>query len=212
MIVILASAWDAPARSLADAWPDAVLMTPADLSRSGWRHDPLHPRDDVAVPGGVRIASRDIRGVVTRLARVDGVDLPHVVEDDRPYVAAEMTAFLLSWLSSLACPVLNRPNAMSLAGPAWGSDRWRRAAVRAGAGGAPDRPAETVVTVIGEECIGDASLAPIARAIAAEAGATLLETAFARENDTWALVHASPWVNAADATVRHALRRMLVTP
>ena len=51
------------------------------------------------------------------MAAVYPRDLPHIVESDREYLAAEMTAFLLAWLTSLECPMLNRPTPTCLAGP-----------------------------------------------------------------------------------------------
>lgn len=208
MIVILASAPDGAARSLAASWPEAVVMTPQDLSVAGWRHDPLQPRNDVAMIGGVRVACRDIRGVVTRLTRVTPDDLAHVIEEDRGYVAAEMTAFLVSWLSSLRCPVMNPASAVSLAGPAWRRERWLHAAARAGLAAGHAAEAEVVVTVVGKECVGapDPALAALARRLAALAGANLLELGLAREGEAWTLVHATPWPDLLAPEVREALR------
>src|SRR5262249_1920994 len=41
-------------------------------------------------------------------------------------------AFLVALLTSLACPIFNRPTAGSLAGPAWNPQHWRRAAAQDG--------------------------------------------------------------------------------
>jgi len=67
---------------------------------------------------------RELRGVVTRIANVHASDLAHIVEQDREYVAAELNAFLTAWLDSLRCPVINRPSASSLLGPALSHERW----------------------------------------------------------------------------------------
>jgi hypothetical protein len=141
MIVILASRHDAPARALAARWADqdAALLTPRGLSAAGWRHHLGSPEDSAAVVGGRTLPVADIKGVVTRLWSVGEADLPHVVPEDREYVAVEMSAFLTSWLSSLECPVLNRPTATCLAGPNWRAEEWTHRAARLGI---PVRPVE----------------------------------------------------------------------
>ncbi len=48
------------------------------------------------------------------------------------YVSAEMTAFLLSWLSGLDCPILNRPTPNCLSGPGWRQEQWIHLAARLG--------------------------------------------------------------------------------
>jgi hypothetical protein len=51
---------------------------------------------------------------------------------ERAYAAAELTAFVLGWLSSLDCPVRNRPDPACLAGPAPPPLGLAAAAARAG--------------------------------------------------------------------------------
>jgi hypothetical protein len=65
-------------------------------------------------------------------------ELHWVRREDRDYVAAEMTAFLLAWLTVLHCPVVNRPTAMSLNGPNWRAEQWL---LTASSLGVPTRPA-----------------------------------------------------------------------
>jgi hypothetical protein len=47
-----------------------------------------------------------------------------VTKEDRSYVAAEVNSFLIAWLSSLNCPVVNRPVGNCLAGPDWRPEQW----------------------------------------------------------------------------------------
>ena len=61
-------------------------------------------------------------------------ELGHVHEQDRTYAAAEIQAFLLAWLSSLECPVLNRPSPSNLGGPWWSLAQWVQRARRLGVG------------------------------------------------------------------------------
>jgi hypothetical protein len=55
-------------------------------------------------------------------------ELFDVEPEARPYVASEATAFLTYLLSSLPCHVVNRPTALSLAGPNLRPEEWSRAA------------------------------------------------------------------------------------
>src|SRR5262245_34157967 len=119
MILVLASRSDENARSLVDRWEShgARLLVPECLSVVGWRHRGSARPSSRAVLGGVPVNGAEIRGVLSRLPSVMPSDLLHICAEDRAYVAAEMTAFLVAWLASLPCPVLNRPTPTSLAGP-----------------------------------------------------------------------------------------------
>jgi hypothetical protein len=136
MLVVLARAQDAGARALVERWRSrgARLMAPRDLSRPGWRHH-VGPGggEDWVVADGQPLRAGAITGVLTRLPCVLPDDLPHIVDHDRHYVAAEMNALLMSWLAGLACPVLNRPAPPALMGPHLGREGWLALAVRAGA-------------------------------------------------------------------------------
>lgn len=134
--VVLAYLNDVAARALVQRWraagEQAALLTCADLSRPRWRYvagDLGAGRADV---DGQLIATPAIRAVITRMPAVGEAELGHVHKDDRVYAAAEMQAFLLAWLSSLECPVLNRPSPSSLAGPSWSVAQWVQRALRLG--------------------------------------------------------------------------------
>ncbi len=194
MIVVLASRHDQAARSLAERWADhgATLLTAHDLSEAGWIFHAPARGSGQAVAGGRVVANRQITGVLTRLAGVDPGELDHVAPEDAAYVASEMTAFLLAWLSTLACPLLNRPAPESLCGSTWRAERWIRFAAGLGIpvqpvhrdsrddSSAGCEPFAASVTVVGERCFGavDSSLADHARRLAAAAGVGLLEVRF----------------------------------
>ena len=122
MIVIVASHYDMSARRLSERWADddVSLLTTEDLSICGWRYYPSDPDKSTIVVGGREVKQSEIRGVFTRLPWVSEVELQHIVSADRAYAAAEMSAFLLCWLSGLTCPVINRPTVGCLNGPADG--------------------------------------------------------------------------------------------
>jgi hypothetical protein len=191
VIIVIASRYDEVAAALAARW-DAALLTPVDLSATGWRYYVAAPELGTAVGGGQRVPNSEIAGVLTRLPVVYEQELDHVDAEDRAYVACEMKAFLLAWLSALRCPVLNRPSPECLCGPAWRTEWWVGLAARLGipvqplrrdstVGFVPDcAPSGAVVTVVGERCFGsvDSSVAEHARRLASAAAVDLLEVRF----------------------------------
>ena len=236
MHVVVASRNDPAAQALAARWAsrhgcEVALLTGADLSVAGWSHRVGAPDQSVAVLEGRRIRPGDIDGVLTRLAYVAPDELPHIAEGDRAYAAQEMTAFLLSWLSSLACPVLNPPWPDCLAGPGWTQEKWLLSAERIGIPVQPltrlvvweDEPAPLPgpsaplarASVAGRDCFGDVdpALAEHALRLAGASGARLLNVYFtsARADarmvgvDLWPDVSAPEIGDAALAYLKQAV-------
>jgi hypothetical protein len=205
MRLVLANAGDEIARSMAAALGSATwCVTPRELSRAGWIHDPTGNGDDVIVIGGERMPARAVSAVITRLAAVLRSDLPHIVEDDRDYVAAEMTAFLLSFLIKLPCPVINTPSAGSLMGPSWSALRWRAAATQAGFAPALDPQARgELVVVVGERAVGAASprTERSALALARTANVQLLGLRVVEADGDPQLVGVEPWCEPPPAAL-----------
>jgi hypothetical protein len=161
VLLIIANAYDNPARALSRLCRDepTLLLTPRDLSREGWQYHVGSIDQGWVVASGTRIRTRDIRGVVTRLAWIDPRELEHIVREEREYVAAEMSAVLLAWISELRCRVVNRPSTTCLCGPGWSIAEWETAAVRAGIAVMRDkaRGGDTVpITIAGNEILGPA--------------------------------------------------------
>jgi hypothetical protein len=228
MLVIVANRQDEVATWLAHRWQScsAVLFTSADLSTSGWRHYLPPSSRSRAMLAGQSVVPGEITGVLTRIPCVYEQELGHIVPDDRPYVASEMTAFLLSWLSSLTCPVLNAPTPGCLAGPNLKDEQWVRLAASLGIPVSPVRRStsrnsqETAqqsvceMIVVGDQCFGTAApeLSAQARSLAAAAGADLLAVEFAGAEPGSPLVSANVWPNLAspeiaDAVLNRLLRR-----
>lgn len=88
---------------------DVRVLEPAGLSVPGWVHDPHHPRADLMVIDGAACPAGRLTAVRDALGEVTPQDLPHVGTADREFVAAEMSAFLRSWLAGLDCPVTGHP-------------------------------------------------------------------------------------------------------
>jgi hypothetical protein len=239
VIVVVAGRHDAAAKAFVERGAAAgaalLILTPSDLSRPGWRFRldaQGTPAAATAVVGGEVVAVEAIDGVLTRLPQVSEHDLGQIVPADRAYVAAEMSAFLLAWLSALPCPVLNRPTPPCLAGPCWAPERWVQLAARlgipirpvrrraAGAGTetestneASDGPPVTV-TVVGERCLGtaDRRLAGTAGRLATAAGTDLLAVHFAPGGAEACLVSADPWPDVSSPEIADAVRAYLTGP
>jgi hypothetical protein len=197
MIVIVASRHDLLAQTVANRWQvhDARVLTPRDLSLAGWQYRPGDDRKGKAVIAGQVVPNAEISAVLTSLPGVWIGELPEIVPEDREYIAAEMTAFLLTWLTSLGPRVHNRPTATGLTGPFWRPERWLHAAAQAGIPirplhryAAPDTlptpplPASGAahITVIGTQAVGqvDEALKAQARQLARLAGVALLTARF----------------------------------
>jgi len=114
-------------------------------------------------------------------------------------IAAEMNAFLISWLSGLKCPVLNHPTPSYLLGPNWRYQQWVYAAAQVdipvrsmhqhivlSANVLPQAPemSQVTVTVVGDRIFGSVErvLATQDRHLADVAGVDLLAVHFSSHN------------------------------
>ena len=222
MLLIIASAWDPSAPALARRWSDegARVMTPVDFSRIGWRWRVGTSSASAAVTQAGIFDAGEIRGVLTRLPYVHEREIPNIAPADRTYVAAEIHAFLFAWLSALRCPVLNRPAAFSLCGPAWRAEQWLHLAAHVGLGVEPlhlvvkpgtDPPADApalaheaaTVTIIGDRHIGlvDPALISQAHRLAAAAGVDLLQVTFSSALADAKFIGATLWPDLWDASM-----------
>ncbi len=215
MIVVLASRYDAVAQTLVARWLlyQAALLTCDDLSVCGWRDFLGNARASTMTVGGREVTLEEINGVLTRLPSIFENELVSIVPADRAYVAAEMTAFLISWLFRLTCPVLNRPTPTSLSGPYWRREQWTYVAAQLGISVRPVRrhvalasstvqtPLEVeeasavTVTVIGENCLGcvDELLKRHARRLAQAANVDLLAVRFSSSTPDAVFLGADLW-------------------
>jgi hypothetical protein len=221
MIVVVANRWDRGARAFAERWAscDVRVLTCQDLSIAGWRQT-LNAEDADAVIEGRPIAQDLVTGVLTRLSCVLEHEVSDIVPQDREYVAAEMTAFLWFWLSSLNCRVVNRPTPAGLSGP-YRQEYWaslaaqvdlpvhpvrRRAVLASSAQEETGRTPATVV-VVGERVFGetDPTLHKHARKLARLAGLELLAVTFSGPERGARLVTADPFPDLADDRVATAV-------
>jgi hypothetical protein len=204
-------------RQLGLAPPDApagravAVLEPSGLSAPGWAHDPDRPEEDRLVLDGEICPARRLAAVITALDAVVPADLPHVRAGDRGFVAAEMTAFLRSWLQTLACPVLDPPTALALSGAAGDRATWSRATALLAVA---DRQATAVpvlrtraVTVIGGRVVGPAPAPAAATALSLvrAAGVTAARLTLTDDAHEPALYAAAPWWCAPSPAALRAL-------
>jgi hypothetical protein len=219
MFVIVASEHDQEAAQLAGSRSDVGLLTCRDLTSAGWAFRPDRPDESIAVVGGIRTPAAAIDGILTRRPCVFPEECLDIVVEDRRYVAAELTAFLLAWLWLLPCPVLNPPSTNSLAGPSWRIEQWLHAAARLGIPinpptlvgedhrGSRQEPPTPVVTVVGTRSLGDVApeLGAEAVRLAAGTGTPLLAVTFSSSDRHGRIVDASAWPALTEPDVQDAV-------
>jgi hypothetical protein len=220
VIVVVASSYDAHARSIVAHWESggAAMLTAEDLCTPGWSVSVPRTGRGAAVIGGRIIRPDQISGILTLRPGIFAPELRAIRADDRAYVAAELNAFLLEWLMAQSCPVLNRPSLSCLAGPNWHVEQWIHAAARLGVpvrtrrrhvrNDCSSHTEEQAVEVIsvGERCFGcdDSRLQSSTRRLAEAAGTDLLCTRFSLADGE--LLSAHPWPRLTDPAVLAAVR------
>src|SRR5689334_12216646 len=114
----LAALW--AARGLAARGLAPVEIVTADLLATAlrWEHE-VSAREvgwSAALADSRVIRSDDVRGVLNRLERAPAGQSDLTAPGDRDYARQELHAFALSWLTALACPVLNPASPAGLCG------------------------------------------------------------------------------------------------
>ncbi len=194
MIIVLAYRADTRARQFVDTFPGhgARLLTSRDLSREGWQlRSPAFSEGTICADGEV-LPVRHIHGLISLLPVIPAEELLQIDSSDRPYVAAEMNAFLTYFLHRLDCPKLNPPALGSFLGCNWRPEQWLTAAATSGFRIRPvrrsttsdddysqQRPPETptTITLVGDKVIGDPGALTLnrARKLRRQAGTTYLQ-------------------------------------
>jgi hypothetical protein len=123
MYLVLCSSMDIPAQwahqGLLAHGLDARLLTAEMLeSATQWEHhlDSRTNSISFVLSDGQAISGQEIDGVLNRLMAPSQNLARRAVPEDRDYALQETTAFYLSWLNSLSCPLLNQPTPQGLAG------------------------------------------------------------------------------------------------
>ncbi|MFF9642963.1 hypothetical protein [Kitasatospora aureofaciens] len=111
------------------------LVSPQTLlgsTRSAHRVGRLGAGFEITLPDGRVLASRDVDGVLNRVAAAPFGYLPFTTHADAEYAAQELRALLLSLLSCLAPVAVNRPCGYGLCGAWRPAAEWAALAIRAG--------------------------------------------------------------------------------
>ena len=181
MIVVVGSRHDSVARSMVRALPRAALCAAEDLTCPGWVWSLASPEHSRWVVDRTVIDDREVTGVFVRRSCVYPEELVSTHPDDREFLAAESTAFLVFVLSRTAARVVNPVIDGLLGDDAIRPEQWIPKAAELGLTLAPLRfkrggtlcplARTTTAVVVGVDVFGDAP--PQLRAAATELAAAL---------------------------------------
>jgi hypothetical protein len=224
MIVVVASRHDQSAKTFVTKQSDRCvgLLTCEDLSTTGWQYYLNNIDASRAVVSGEIVSCAHIKGVLTRRPAIIKEELQHIEPEDRQYVAAEMHAFLLAWLSSLRCPVINLPAGTSLSGPQWRPEQWtsfvarldipvmpwrRRESLTAGMTATQVTANNVEVVVVGDRWFGNVTTALGKQSvrIAQAAGVSFLSLTYSSPDEQAVFLQASLWPTLDNEEVVTAL-------
>ena len=115
--------------------PNVKLVSGEELALAPhWTHRLEGPSSftELRLPDGTDLASNRLGVVFNRLQYAPMPHFAASAPEDRDYATTEMYAFWLSWLASLACPVVNRPTPRGLGTQNRSLAEWLCLAARAG--------------------------------------------------------------------------------
>ncbi len=201
------------------------FVMPEELAAGARFHQFLSAGGDgsaVELRDGRRLEGSRLRGVLNRLAALPE---PPPASPDSGYISNEYSAWLMSWLAGLACPVLSPPGCGMLCGDYRSDVEWRVLAAEAGLDFEPLRvgseedavpgesPLHTVFVVNGETIAGNApeQVRSGCARLAELAGAPLLGLDFESGSGGWLFRGASPLpdLRAGGAPLLDSLARAL---
>jgi hypothetical protein len=169
VIVVVGSRHDDDAQSMVAALPCGALCSAEDLTRPGWVWSVESAEPPYWVIDGVVVADREVTGVFVRRTCVYPEELTTTHPDDREYLAAESTAFLVFVLSRSEARVVNSVCDGAIGEDAVRPERWMPYATSAGLRLAPlavrpqlrrrDPGPLTTAEVVGSQVYGDAPAA-----------------------------------------------------
>lgn len=166
MIVVVGSRHDPVAKMLVDAWPAARQCSAEDFTRPGW----AWRRDNDTrrwVIDGITVDDAEVSGVFVRRSMVYPEEFMMTHPDDRGYLAAETSAFLVFVLSCTSAVVVNPVVDGAFGDEVLVPERWIPEATASGVTVAPVRltsshkqplrQSATRLEVVGTEVIGAGS-------------------------------------------------------
>ena len=171
---------------MVEALPAAALCSAEDLTRPGWVWPLASPESPRWVVDGRPVPDEDVTGVFLRRTYVYPEEFITTHPDDREYLAAEATAFLIFVLSRTRATVVNAVADGALADDRLRPEQWMYAATDLGMAilplrlkpepSAPRVTKPTTIEVVGGKTFG---VAPVSRRRAAARLADVLGLLYA---------------------------------
>ena len=126
MILIISNYLDDTAGELLKLFPagKASLFTSQHLSSRGIAAYSNQFNNSYVTIEENSLSVESITGVITLIPSIFPWELIQIEKEDREYVAGEMTAFMIYFLSCLRCPKLNPPSPSCLSGFNWRQEHW----------------------------------------------------------------------------------------
>jgi hypothetical protein len=131
LILVISNLANEAANELVRMFPTgaASLVTASDFNQSFKATISVGNFSASAITlGGTRITAGKIRGVISTIPCFLPQEFYYIDPADRDYVCAEMSAFLIYFLSELSCKKLNPPSARTLSGIGMHRVEWLKTA------------------------------------------------------------------------------------
>jgi hypothetical protein len=192
VVVVVGSRHDSVARRIVEVMP-AALCSAEDLTQPGWVWPLACSEPARWVIGGRVVDDDEVSGVLVRRSCVYPEELVTTHPQDREYLAAESTAFLVFLLSRTRGRVVNPVADGALGDDAVRPERWMPMAADAGLTVAPLRMRSgsefavpsggTAAEVVGNETFGDAPAHLRAAAVKLAAALGMVYATFVFDED-----------------------------
>lgn len=195
---------------------EIALLTVKDMMSEGWELYSDRFEDSFFVANGKQCAVNQIDGVINLLPFIYEKELIQIKEEDRSYVASELTAMMTYFLTKLSCKTINRPDAESLMGSSNLYYQWKHLVQKLGIGvqNISDQSPTACIYVVGEMLLNLQEL-PFAneiRLLAKQLNTNYLEVKFVQSDNTWYCIAISKTINLTHAGVMELLRYYFDTP
>lgn len=190
---------------------EIALLTVKDMMTEGWQLHSHRFEDSFFVANGKQRAVNEIDGVINLLPFIYEKELIQIKEDDRPYVASELTAMMTYFLTKLPCKTINRPNAESLIGASAMYHQWKPLATKLGIPiqNAVEKATTASIFLAGGALLNEQQIPYEDKVIilANQLNASCLELRFAQVDHTWCCISVSKAINVTQPGVIDLLQQ-----
>ncbi len=193
---------------------EIALLTVKDMMSEGWELYSDRFEDSFFVTKGKQCAVNQIGGVINLLPFIYEKELIQIKEEDRSYVASELTAMMTYFLTKLSCKTINRPDAESLMGSSGLYYQWKHLITKLGipvqieVGKTPT----ALMYIVGDSVLNEQQIPYEAevRLLAKQLNTSYLEVRFVQTDHTWYCVAVSKMINLTHPGVMDLLRHFFV--